>query len=405
MMFALPLSAMAADFDFYGTIQMDAWWIRMERFYEGTIDTSINGDTVFKDDSIPVVTSSLFPEGKFGIKFNKDRFSGVVEFGIHNNVYRGLLARDVFTREYLKKRKNALTLRKWYAECNLTDFFTLTVGQTYLPGCFIVSNQAFFGGNSFLNSGCLYTGQHPMFQITLGDPDGMFQGKLAFCQSDTFSLAANEANDDYKYVGETKLPKIEGSLGFKLEKGIFSVDTRVAGGFQKYGFVGMNRVIPEKEARTTVEAFVLGFTGAFKVWWFSPSINLFYGKNLGIYGVYVGDAFRWWQESDYIRIFFPSFDPLKNKMNNGTALEMNAVLNIKPMDLFSVEGGIGYVTGDHDNAAFSHLWNPQVSWYGQTTFTFFEVLDITAELGQYVFGPYFGGGRYLYWGTAMTAEF
>ena len=51
----------SAEVDIYGKIQMDAWWIRMERFYEGEVDSSISPDNFFSDDSIPVVTGSFIP--------------------------------------------------------------------------------------------------------------------------------------------------------------------------------------------------------------------------------------------------------------------------------------------------------------------------------------------------------
>ena len=395
----------SAEVDIYGKIQMDAWWIRMERFYEGTVDTSINGDTVFSDDSIPVVTGSLFPEGTLGFKFSTDRFIGCIEMGIYSCVYGGELVGNVFEREFLIERKPLPFLKKWYAEWLINDYLGLLFGQDFSPGCFFTSNQAFFGGNSFLNSGCLYTGRHPMLQLSLHDPNRKIEFKIAASPSDTFSLAGNETLETSKYVGERKLPKFEGSFGIELEKNIFSLSFKCAGGYQKYGFVAIHPLPPDKKARRTVEAFVIGATNKVKIGPVSPSVSCFYGQNLGIYGVYVGDPFRWWQISDYIRIFYPVYDPDINKILNGRAFEINGILNIQPWEFLYWEGALGYVTGEHDDKRSDVFWFPQYSWYNQISITLLENLKLTGEIGQYIFGPYFGGGRYLYWGMSTRIDF
>ncbi len=404
----LTASLQAVDVDIYSKINMDAWWIRMERFYEGTVDTSINNDTVFSDDSLPVVSNSLFPSGKFGIKFNNDKITGCIELGVHLNAYKGgyMGGAETSSRFYLKEYKMQADLSKWYIEWFINDMFTLLIGKSTAPGCFFTSNQAFFGGNSFLNSGCLYTGKRPMLQIAVHDPNNIIEFKFAASKSDTFSMAQNEANDDYRYLGETKLPKLEGSFGLELEKNIFALSFKFAGGYQKYGFVGMHDGLVVDSARTEVHAYVIGATNKIKIGPITPSVSFFYGQNLGIYGVYVGDAFRWWQESNYIRIFYPSYNPNdKLTINNGRAFAINGVLNVKPIDLFSWEGGFGFVDGDHDYPPFSALWIPSYSWYNQVKFKILDHLEIACEIGQYIFGPYFGGGKYLYWGTGIGIDF
>lgn len=404
-LFLLTTFIYSGDIDIYGKIQMDAWWIRMERFYEGEVDSSISPDNFFSDDSIPVVTGSFFPGGALGFKFSTDRLNGCIELGVHSCIYQGELLGDVFYRQYLKKRKLSPFLKKWYAEWLINDYLGLLFGQDFSPGCFFTSNQAFFGGNSFLNSGCLYTGRHPMLQLSVHDPNKRIEFKIAASPSDTFSFPPNVAMDEYKFVGERKLPKFEGSLGIELEKNILSLSFKFAGGYQKYSFVSIPPDTIAEEARQTVEAFVIGATNKVKIGPVTPSVNCFYGRNLGIYGVYVGDPFRWWQISEYIRIFYPVYDRGINKIQNGWAFEINGLLNIQPWEILFWEGGFGYVTGGHEDDRCDIFWYPQYSWYNQISITLFENLKLSGEIGQYIFGPYFGGGRYLYWGGGSVIEF
>jgi hypothetical protein len=396
-----------ANVDVYGTMRLDAWWIRSERFYPGTPDTIIGIDTTMGKDSIPVTTGSILPQGKLGFKFQHNNLTGVVEMGIHYRIYKSLLVKGKDDRELLKSKQEMPFLRKWYVDWAINEIVTFSIGQNYMPSNLLTSKQEFYGGNSFVNSGCLYTGRQPNVQVQVHDPNNIIDFRLGAARSDTFSIRSNDAKDEVKYQCETKLPKFDASFGVNFEKNWFGVRFKCAGGYQKYRFLGINIVEPADEGWQTIESYVIGATSALKFGPVTITENGFYGQNLAAHGVAVGDAFRFWTNSYYSMVFYPIFysDTLDKKILNGNAFESNTILNVMPWEFLYWEGAFAYITGTHEYRPYSNLWSPQYHWYFQTTGKIMENLKITGEIGQYVFGCFYGGGRYFYWGTALEFEF
>lgn len=446
--------AMAADVDFYGRIGMGGWWMKTERFYDDTVDSNVMIDTIptttdttfdttvtyiFDKDSMPLVSCNWLPYGTFGAKFKGDRFGGCIEFGIHDNTYDATLHGSPTFLSLFEKRGMFVYMKKWYAEWYIHDMFTFLLGQDITPANFFSSNQAFWGGNSFGNIGCLSTGSNPMFQLSVGNQLASeesrhgfsWEGKVAAVKVDTtLILIKNKWGKAHQYKGETRAPKVEGSYEINLDLDFFALNLKAVGGFQRYYSVCFSSKLEADESKITIDSYIFGGDIGIKVGPVSVVYDIFHGQNIGPYGVYIGDAFGWWRKDDYMRVFYPQHEvpviegtPVDSlsTMKNGKVTEMALVLNVKPLDFLSFEAGLGGIIGDHEYKLYKELWPciiehdetkipfiwrfGTIAWYFQTELTILEHLVFTPEIGQYIFGPFEGFGRYLYWGFHTGVEF
>lgn len=430
--FIVPLQA--ADLDVYGKFYTGAWWLKNDKWYWDTvsIDTAHYIDSFgieraettnveYGVDSIPYTSCNFMPKGSFGVKFKSDMFGGTIELGVNDNSYMLKLHGRGGTGLALMKKLNTFAyMKKWYVECYLNDYLTWLIGKNTAPACFFPSNQSFWGGNSFNNIGCLFTGSNPMVQLSFHDPELKFEGKVAVIKVDTsIVLIKNKYTDESsqdttRYYGEVRFPKIEGSFGMNLEWGIVGFNAKIAGGFQRYYSVIQKKEIDPNESKLNIDSYVIGADLGLKFGKISFAFDGFYGMNIGAYGVYIGDSFGWWREARYMRVFYPIQEVILDAMGqptdeaimrNGTVIEAAGIVKYKASELLSFEGGGGTVVGDHDFAEYENQWNETYAWYFQTEMTLFEMLKITPEIGQYIYGPEIGFGRYLYWGISTYIEF
>jgi len=416
------------DLDVYGKINLGIWYFSPQRYYDDTslvtIDTIIGNDTIKsveygQVDSMDLVISNWIPFGAFGVKYNGDKFGVCVQMGTR-------LAMDDYhfngSFSFPKTQKDIrdyITLSKWYIEWYINDNLTLLAGKNLAPTNFFPSNQLFFGGYGFNNTGCLSTGAYPMFQLTIASSNENVKGKLAVIKVDTTAIAVrNSSNKGDDHQCSVKIPKLEGGFSYSFEKGIFSTYGNFAGGFQTYEVVlfqdsGTNMVtsVPDKDDRyLDITSYVIGGDIGFSLGPVSISVDALYGQNLGIYGAFVGDQFGYWRTRDYMTVFFPyhSENPHDSTgwvLLDGTAFEIATVLKIKPKEFISFEGGVGMVFGDHEFHEYSVRFENSFAWYFQTELTVFETLKFTPEVGEYNFGPLKYWGRYFYWGMNMGIDF
>jgi hypothetical protein len=75
------------------------------------------------------------------------------------------------------------------------------------------------------------------------------------------------------------------------------------------------------------------------------------------------------------------------------------------LESLAFEGGIGFVSGKHEWAGLQLKFHSTFAWYFQTEMTFFKMVKVTPEIGQYDYGPSWGFGRYFYWGLNTGIEF
>lgn len=425
------VSSKSGDFDLYGNIGMAGWWMRSERFYDDSVEaidtiyTSTDTTIIFRwdKDSIPMIASIIKPIGKFGGKFKSDRVGGCIEIGVQINSYDFHLSgvSASLLPDY-QKRSFWFYLRKWYVEWYINDYFTFLAGQDYAPTNFFPSNHAFNGGTGLNNVGCIYTGRYPMFKFSAGnqlgieEPTGIsWAVKAAVIKIDTSVIEYfNKSGHDVKYHCETKLPKLEGGASLNFERNIFALNVNVAGGYQTYTSVIYKANIPEKNARLSVHSGVVSADLGIKIGMLKVAVDALYGRNIGAYGVWIGDEFGWWRIADFMRPFFPIHTPVLDsngiptgdgEMRNGIAFAIAGMINVKPMDFFALEFGGGHVRGEHDWEPYNDRWDPTYAWYFQVEAEILEHLKLTPEIGQYIYGPHRGFGRYFYGGFNFGVEF
>lgn len=396
------------DFDTYMKFSTGMWWMKSLRFYD---DTSF----LVSEYPFPVNTGDFLTVGTFGLKAKGDRFESVIEVGMRKNAFDSYLTRDNKDHFY-KKFNYAPYLKKWYFNLIFNDYFSLLGGQDFALSCFFPSNQAFLGQNGFNNIGCLYTGRHPMIKLNVHHPDQYWEVQAAIIKQDTANLRfPGFYGEDYgrldtvRYYADVTFPKVEGSFKLNFESDIFSISNYSVAGFQKCDQVAINeKWFPGGIEEQEITAFVVGNDFRVKLGPVGAAFDIFYGQNLVQYGAYIGDAFGWWFTDRYMLVFTPYTSPDtldQGAFLNSKVLEFSGILNYKPADWLSFEGGIGRVVGFHDFQGYADQWNPTLAWYFQTQFTLFDKVKLTPEIGQYDYGPYDGFGKYFYWGFDTYIDF
>ncbi len=403
-LFIIPSHAL--DLDTYGKFATGAWWMYKYEYYWDTIKTE--SDTTMGEDPAPAIISDFLTGGTLGIKAKGDKIGGCLELGIAKNLYDSELWTD--KQELIAKFNYILGLKKWYMEFYFNDYLSLLCGRDIAPTCFLRSNQGFYGGNGFNNIGCLFTGSNPMFKLSVGPPEPKWKFQLAVVKIDTVNLRIdNNASDplsskQYHYKNEVKVPKIEGSFEFSLGEDFVGFEGEIVGGYQRFRQIGVtNSDVWNKVKKYKVNSFVVGGDFELRLGGFKMIVDLFGGYNIGIYGVYVGDVYGWWFEDEYTMILYPII--AGEIVHTSKIFEIANIYKYEPTDAILFEFGAGAVLGNHTFEEYKNMWHPTFAWYFLCGYTFFDMLQVTPEIGQYWYGPDDGFGRYTYWGLSTFIEF
>jgi len=412
----ISLAVLGADVDFYGKINLGVWYQKNERFYD---DSVMVNDTTFKlaGDSMPIVISNWLPHGTFGVRYKAGRFGGCIEMGTHYSVFDSKFYGSATNARIIRKVGDFITMKKWFAEWYINDYFTFLFGKEYVPTNFFPSNQMFFGGQyRFNNVGCLSTGAYPMFQLKVKSSNGNLEGKVAVIKPDTTVIHIRKDISIVDHQVSAKLPKFEGGFRYFFTKDIFSTYGNFAGGYQVYEVVQFEKDpnLAKDSLYLNVPSFVLGADLGVKIGPVSLAADVFYGQNIGVYGVFVGDRYKWWRLTEYMKYYYPEHGSeiidsttgdLEWKLYNSTALGAAFILRINATDFLAFEGGLGMIFGTHELEEYDERFHNTLAWYFQTELKILEMLKVMPEVGQYDYGPLSGFGRYLYWGLNTGIEF
>ena len=430
----LPIKA--ADFDIYGRMSPGLWFNKTEGFYEDSIgltidtffttpigDTTYDTTTIMGADSLPSYYCTLWPYGTLGFRVKSDRISACIEVGIRQGMYEGYINSD---SKYilLVKEHMSVYAKKFYLEWYINDLITLLIGKNDAPASFFSSNQRLYGDYRFRNAGCLYTGSKAMIQLSMGnglsssDPaEGfLWEAKVAALKVDTAAVMFRDA--DVKIYTEAKMPKFEGSFALHLAKGFMSTDLEVGGGYQQYNMAIHNQNVPVDVSKEKVDCYITGFECGAKIGPVKLSYDWAWGQNVGAYGLEMGNPFIWRAQkdplSDIINIFYPYHENVTTpsdtiidifEMKNGKAVEMCWILNIKPLEWLALEGGYGYVHAEHEFSGFDKSWNDTRAFYANLQIKIADILEVSPEFGQYLYGKKRGYGRFTYWGAEFAVGF
>lgn len=463
------------EVNFNGDIKFGAWWIKEWDFTDtlisrkpSQIDTTV--DSIFGEDPHPVTNLEILPFGFLGINLKKERLDFCFDLGIGKNIYDFEYLRSATLGQFFVKKKSFFVgFRNFYAQWNFNDAVSLLLGQSITPCNFTSSNQAFLGGNGMNNSGVLETGRRPMIECMVNKNIGNAMeigGSVAAVMVDTILMtlptyykirdttvtdtATGQSvvksliveNEVLELIGglgilkaNVELPKLEGRIDFNFQGKLFQNNLNLAAGYQKYDIVfrSPHSIDPEENiyAEAELTSYVWGLNNVVSFPMTTIAYSCAGGQNPGIYGVNIGNPFKWRGDpnADIINIFYPygrragygpsEKDPIFEKgslidpelaksaktVSNSHLLEMAWIVNIRPWDFIAAEGGFGLVKASHDDPGRNQLWHDSYAWYGQIDVTVSNVLTITPEVGYYYYGPAYHQGKFYYWGLNSQVTF
>lgn len=413
----LFMSISALDVSYYGTTGLGTWLTDKVDFTKDKVLVGTDSVVITKD-SVPQVFTTFSLDGKLGLKLAGDRFGACVEFGASKGVY------DIgdlhVTGMSLPKREGLyVSLRKWYGELYLNDYFTLLVGQTYTPANFLESsNQAFMGSNSFLNVGSLCTGRSPMLQFTFenGKSESPLKVELkaAVVKVDTTSLYLD---GEAEPIINVRVPKFEGSGGIRYSNDVVSFRAKAAGG------VVLNTEYISQKAqiytKNYVNSGVFGLDLSAKVKMITLTVNGNIGKNYGLYGIYYNTHFvtkisKKVFLKELLKIFYPygeDFDKTGGKILDSHAGAFDVILRGDVFNWLGVESGYGFLRAWHDYKAplesftFYETWHNVNAFYVNVMVKIYNTFSIVPEYGMYDYGPKQKHGRLTYAGLQTVFDF
>ena len=452
--------------DFYGNISFGTWWSKESDFTDSII--SVDGtDTIMGEDPSPAANMDVMPFGILGIKLAKEKITCGFELGIGRIIYDFNFFQSMTSGNFLVKKKDFFVrFNKFFADWNINDHFALQIGQNVTPANFSTSNQALFGGNGMNNCGVLEDGARPMMQFMAKQTIGgavQLSGKVAAIMVDTMLMTlptdyrikdttvldsisgqqvaksiiiANQVKEENKNLkANVQIPKLEGSFDFSLTYHLIEYTLHAAGGFQQYDIIykpPINYLGENIYPKTTLQSYVWGVDNSVSVGMASIAYTCAGGKNLGIYGINIGNPFKWRGavESDLVNIFYPwarragtgaseetgvvwsagdivDHDLAKSArtLDNSYALEMAWIGRLKPWEFVAAEGGYGLVKASHDDETRKIWWHDTHAWYGQVELTIANVLVITPEVGYFMYGPRYAQGDLIYGGMNARIKF
>jgi hypothetical protein len=455
--------------DFYGNISFGTWWSKEWDFTDSIVNV-IGTDTIMGEDPTPTANLDVMPFGFLGLNLAKEKLKFCFEMGIGRTTYDFQKSRSYTSGDFLV-RKNGFFVRfkKFFADWNINDHFTLQIGQNVTPANFSTSNQALFGGNDINgmnNCGVLEDGARPMMQFEAKRNFGkgiQLSGKAAVIMVDTMlmtlptdfrikdtsvvdtstgqtviksKIIANKVMQENKNLkANVQIPKLEGSIDFSLTYRLIDYTLHLAGGFQQYDIVYKHPPYYNEEniyPKATLQSYVWGVDNKLSIGRASIAYTCAGGKNLGIYGITIGNPFKWrgFVDAPLVNIFYPwgraagtgsselngvvwalndLVDPDLAKsartLDNSYAMEMAWIGRVKPWEFVAAEGGYGIVKASHDDESRNQWWHDTRAWYGQLEFTIANVLVITPEVGYIYYGPARNQGQLSYGGMNARIKF
>ena len=328
---AFTAPAFAAEWSFYGSARITTFWGANsdERAPTGDDDTDLN--------------HTLQGNSRIGANVKAGEITGQFEYGTGVNT-------RIIWGEY--------------------DFggWQLGLGQTYSPVNFFASNQVFGSDNDMLNYGGVYGGRNPMvrakfggFQVALLQP-GKNTGGL---EGDLRDLAVDEGLEVGNVDTDVIFPKIEAR--YNMSMGGFLVE--VGGGWNTLDAVAE---VEGDEEEETIDSYIVYLGGKYNAGPFYFGGDVFWGKNIGNYGMLVeGNAFATLDED--------------GDVEDCDSWGFLAVVGFTMNDMIRFEGGYGQAEHDANFESEDEV----VSYYVQATINIAKGFFIVPEIGYVDFkdGP------------------
>jgi len=487
LLFTLLIPAVAVNnVDFYGNIRLGSWWSREQDFTKDTLrfNTS-NNNTEIGHDTVPLYLMDFKPYGEFGFNIKTEKLKFVFGYGTITSL--------TGTRYYFSQTSGLFfgtrstffnQVNHCFGEWNITDNFSLLLGKTLSPCNFSTSNQGLYGGWGLKNCGVLTSGSRPQIQFSIKKNIGTafsFNGKIAALPVDTIAipywnfvakdtlfedpdpitgeldtvpgiyltLNQMEVNELHPIKNSYSTPKFEASLGFNFEQDMFGFTLNVAGGYQEYKNIwkpfadSSNKqydpATNDLVKKETIQSYIAGIEGTVKVGPILLGATYTQGKNIGSYGVTIGNPYRMRDrpDADNITIHYPSNgradvlfpsgktlpiisldDPSKLirkdtinlneidlSLHNSFTKEMAFVAKVKPLGYLSFEGGVGIIIPRHEDERKNSQAENTYTFYGQAEIEIGNSIILTPEGGYINYGPHHHQGVFYYGGFNATFKF
>ncbi|KJS32675.1 MAG: hypothetical protein VR64_05715 [Desulfatitalea sp. BRH_c12] len=344
LVLGLAAPAIAADFNFYGSLRTRLGYYEVDEAYIG--GPAMDGTIAANGDDDYGTMLSLSGQSRFGVKaIASDSLAAVVEFGLREGSRKAVAG--------VAEEDNAVYLRLAYGVWNF-GAGKLTVGKNYTPGTFLgYSNQ---GGDTgaqgeavMLVNGLAYIGRQPLVQLTFGTFE------FALIQPNTD--AANYAADGYGDKDFT-FPRIEAAYVFRTPV----VAIRPVVGFQTYDVESAGGVADE-----SIDSYMAGLGVSLTLGPAYVKATASYLQNPGNYG----------QTNVLSPTFMNAAIDATGDVEDATLLQGTFVVGMKINDLLGVEAGVGYGKSERDNVV-----TPLGTFDGeQEGFLYYIQLPITMAKG------------------------
>jgi len=300
MVFAFTAPTMAADWNFYGSARFAT--------FSADVDPQVAGTPSDTDTQWAVQGNS-----RIGATVSAGDVGGGFEYGSTPN------------------------LRKLYGTWNF-GAGTLLVGQTYTPIAEFYSNQVFGADNDLLFQGMAYHGRRGQIRLTFGGFDVAFVTPNTQATSSLTGGGVTAGGDV-----DTTLPQIV--LSYKFATDMFSVKPYL-------GWASFDQTVGQTSAtqQESIDSLVYGLGGKVN---FGPAYvaaNIMAGNNVGNMGIATASRSNAWVTTGTGTI-----------VDNDT-LAYAAVVGFKASDMFTIEGGYGYISSEI-NVAGVKIEDPAFSYY------------------------------------------
>lgn len=338
-------SAVAADWNFYGSARMSTFYTNLDKEANGTA----NDDTDLGHD--------LQGNSRIGATVQSGAVGGGFEYGTGVNV------------------------RKLFGTWNFGSG-ELLVGQTYTPVTLLLSNQVYNGDNGLLNGGEFYAGRQPMLQLKFGGfKFALVNPEVAALTSTTTSTVAAAPGTVTSVTAtsllgrpgvtetDVTLPKLELAYRFKGDAWF----AQIYGGYQTYD--GADAADNGK----SITSYVVGVGGAYSWSMVTLKANIYtaqnptqYGATTATAGAPAGSAYLdpAWNGTDY-----------EDATNMGGLLMAGFTFN----DTIGLELGVGYSASERDVSGIK-TEKTVMTYYVQLPITLADGVFIVPEIGNYDFG-------------------
>jgi hypothetical protein len=364
--FAVPASADAPEWEFYGSARMYTSWDSAD------------------EDAVQTFAGRGFSDSDLAwINQGNSRFGAWARWG------------DITGRVEMGMGTGNVSTRLIYGIWKFNDRGSFLVGQSYTPIASFMSSALgtgyaatnFVGDVGLLGVNEAYDGRQPQLKLEYQVGNGVFE----------FAAITNNVNDVGGIVEsdtDTTIPKLAARISQKFGP----ANLRLFGGWNSYEIV---QDIGNTEPDYNVDSWLIGGDAAIAFGGFYVNVSGRYAQNPNEFGLsaYEGLATQ--------------FNNAVSDVDDVDSWGVGGAVGYTVNDMLKFEGGAGYVTFDRDTAGTGiSTEDDTTQWYIQARIKPVKNFTITPEVGQLLLGdlevtnqPDVDQGDITYFGVQWRIDF